>query len=302
MRTFLLAVLFLASAHAAQAAGPFIPYQVDLSPLGRYPELQDELQQIRVRLKQSENREADLKRQLEIAGTLEEKEPGWLDGHWLVAEKAFEYGSYFTKREDLPYARTVFLRGSRSAERCLIQQKDNVICKLLLGAMLGKMGSIDGVFTSLKQAAYVEQLWLDVLKSPYNHHFTPSTSVQGGARYALGMFYRLVPDSKFLKWVFGVKGDIQKSVQMHREAIALDGPNTCNKVMLAVSLICAGDGKAESALVKEGLTHLAAARQLKPDNAVAKACWDHIPMLSTDLDAACGYESSRQQEREPGAN
>lgn len=300
MRYLLLGLFFSFFGHELVVAkpGPFKTYPYDKSPLQRYPEWEAELRQIQSRLKQGDNREADLKRQLEIVASIDEKEPDWIDGHGLVAEKAFELGSFYTKEVDLPYARSVFVRGARSAERCLKQQKDNPVCKLLLGAMLGKIGSIDGVFSSIKQAAYVERLWLDVLASPYNHHFTPTTSIQGGARYALGMFYRLVPDLALVRWLFGVQGDKKKSVLMHREAIELDGPNTCNKVMLGVALICVGGAKPEAAEVKEGLVHLGEAKNLLPDNAVAKACWDHIPRLMTDLKAACGYESSRQQEDE----
>ncbi len=273
-------------------------YEVDLRPLGRYPALAEELQTIKSRLKNAQDREPDLKRQLAIVSSLEEMEPSWLDARWIVAEKAFELGSFYTKESDLPFARSVFLNGSLAAQRCLKLQKDNPICKLLLGAMLGKMGAIDGVFSSIKQAKYVEQLWLDVLASPYDHRFTPSTTVQGAARYALGMFYRLVPDLALVRWLFDVQGDIEKSIRLHRETIAIDGPNTCNKVMLAVSLICAADGKADDQRAKEGLRHLQEAKELKPENSVAQVCWDSIPRLSTDLSTACGFETSRQQKRD----
>ncbi|MFT3773289.1 MAG: hypothetical protein QM820_48540 [Minicystis sp.] len=278
------------------AEDKYIPYPVDLKPMDKYPELSKEWNDNKTKYADTVMPEAVLKRQLEIIESMSAKEPNWNDGLWMVADIAFQLGASYTSEKDLPFARSVFVRGQKAGEKCLEKQADHPICQLYLGAMIGKIASIDGIFSSLKKAKQVEKMWTDVTKSKYNYRFGESSSLQGNARYALGMFYRLVPDFFLMKWLFDVKGDIKKSVQYHREAIALDPPNPCSKIMLAASILCSVKGDTKSEEGQEGLRHLRDARQLDAKSMVSKACQNDTTRLEKEPGKACGYETARQQE------
>jgi hypothetical protein len=272
------------------------PYPVDFKPMEKYPELHREWTANKAKYVDEAMPEPVMKRQLEIIESMSAKEPAWIDGLWMVADAAFQLGAGYTDEKDLPFARSVFVRGQKSAEKCIEKKADHPICALLLGAMIGKIASIDGIFSSLKKAKQVEKLWLSVVKSKYNHRFAESSSMQGNARYALGMFYRLVPDFFLMKWLFDVKGDIRKSVQYHKDAIAVDPPNPCSKIMLAASLLCSAKGDTNSVDGKEGLQQLRDARHLAARSMMAKACQNDTARLEREPGKACGYETSRQQE------
>ncbi len=274
----------------------YIPYPVDLKPMEKYPELNKEWKANKEQYADKVMPEPVLKRQLEIIESISAKESLWQDGLWMIADIAFQLGGSFSSEKDLPYARSIFVRGERAAEKCLQKQVDHPICELYLGAMTGKIASIDGIFTSLKKAKRVEKLWTDVTQSKYNYRFGEASSLQGNARYALGIFYRLIPDFFLMRWLFGVSGDIKKSVRYHREALALDPPNPCSKVMLAVSLLCAAKGDVKEPEGQEGLKHLREARLLTAKSMVAKACQNDTTRLEQSPAQACGYETARQQE------
>ncbi len=278
------------------AEDKYEPYPVDMKPMDKYPELHAEWKANKTKYADEAMPEPVLKRQLEIIESISAKEPTWVDGLWMVADSAFQLGASYTSEKDLPFARSVFVRGQKSAERCIEKKADHPICALFLGAMLGKIASIDGIFSSLKKAKQVEKLWLSVVNSKYNYRFAESSSLQGSARYALGMFYRLVPDFFLMKWLFDVKGDISKSVQYHKDAIAVDPPNPCNKIMLAASLLCSAKGDTTSGAGQEGLKHLRDARQMAAKSMVSRACQNDTARLEKEPGKACGYETARQQE------
>ncbi|HET9237614.1 MAG TPA: hypothetical protein VFO10_10205 [Oligoflexus sp.] len=277
-------------------AADYENYPVDLKPMEKYPELHQEWTANKAKYADDVMPEPILKRQLEIIESISAKEPAWVDGLWMVADSAFQLGASYTDEKDLPFARSVFVRGQKSAERCIEKKTDHPICALFLGAMIGKIASIDGIFSSLKKAKQVEKLWLSVVNSKYNYRFAEASSLQGSARYALGMFYRLVPDFFLMKWLFDVKGDINKSVKYHRDAIAVDPANACSKIMLAASLLCSVKGDTKDPNGQEGLKHLRDARQMTAKSMVAKACQNDTARLEREPGKACGYETARQQE------
>ncbi|WP_141734563.1 hypothetical protein [Oligoflexus tunisiensis] len=278
------------------AADKYEPYPVDYKPMEKYPEQQKEWTANKEKYANTVMPEPVMKRQLELIESMSTREPAWLDGQWMVADAAFQLGGSYTEEKDLPYARSVFVRGQKAAGKCIDKKPDHPICQLFLGAMIGKIASIDGIFSSLKKAKQVETLWLGVVNSKYNHRFAESSSLQGSARYALGMFYRLIPDFFLMSWLFDVRGDIKKSVQYHKDAIAVDPPNPCSKIMLAASMLCSVKGDTKKPDGQEALKHLRDARQMTAGTLVAKACQNDTARLEMAPDKACGYETARQQE------
>jgi len=295
-----LMILGLATSGMSQslqaAEDKLIPYPVNFKPMDKYPTLKEEWYKNKQQYMNQLMPELVLKRQMEIIESISAKESDWNDGLWMLAEVAFQLGSSYTDEKDLPYARSIFARGERATNRCIQKQPDHPICQLFLGAMIGKIASIDGIFVSLKKAKLVEKLWLDASRSPYNYRIGEDTSLQGNTRYALGIFYRLVPDFFLMRWLFDVSGDIKKSVQYHREAIALDPPNPCNKIMLGAALLCSVNGDVIESEGQEGIRHLREARQLPAKSMAAKTCQNDTSKLENAPKRACGYETARQQE------
>ncbi len=292
--------LALSLSSVAIAKAP-INYPYDDAPLKKHPKEAEELAAIRDEGHKRPLSRETLKRHFDLYVSLNQMEPQWIDGYWLLGEAAFQYGNFLTDPKDRELARGIFVKGQAATEACLKKVPDNALCKMFLGASMGKIASIDGVFSSLKKAETIEKLWTDVIKSGVNHQLHPHVTLQGSAKYALGIFYRLVPNSTLLKWMFGTRGDIDKSIAIHESAVEEDGPNPCNLMMLGVSQLCSVKGDAKSALGKEGLQNLAKAKALPVTSNLAKTCVTDIPEIEKDTSLACGYETSRQQEEKSEA-
>jgi hypothetical protein len=271
-------------------------YPYDGSPFQKHTDITAEWESNRLAWKNKVAPQPVMKRQLEILEALSKREPRWIDGYWLVADAAFQLGNSYDDPKDYPIANAAFEKGKQSAEACLRIQNDNPLCKFYLGVNLGKIASIKGIFASLKNAKMVEKLWTEVTESPYNHQLSERSSLQGASRYALGLFYRLVPDFMLMKWLFGTKGDIEKSVAYHRENLAFDEPNVCSRTMLGVALVCSGDSDFSSKNGQEGLGQLKAAKSYPVTSALFASCAKDLDRLIADPKMSCGYETTRQQE------
>ncbi len=293
------ALLFLAAPIQAKPAKSYKEYTPNYEPLQSEPKLFQEYKEIfNLSNKTSVSRE-NLERAFQILeGTLQ-KNPQWIDGYWLLGSVAFQWGSSYNDEKDLAYARSILSKGQVATETCLKLDPHQFLCKLFLGSTIGSIGTIDGVFSSLMKAKQVEKLWNEVKDSDFNFHFLPHISAQGSVRYGLGIFYRLVPDLIMIKWIFDVRGDLDLSIQMHRESLAMDGVNPCGTLMLAASLTCKAQGDFLRKPGDEGLELLRQVGQARKDpNLMMQICANDSQRIINESSLACGYSTAKQQKND----
>ncbi len=223
--------------------------------------------------------------------------PDWIDGMWLLAADTFQMAALLTESSHKQIALDALKKGEEATERCLKLSPGHVVCELFLGTSLAHRGTIEGVLDSLSNAERVEKLWLHVAQSKYNLKFTHQVTMQGAVRYALGIFYRLVPDLAVLDWMYGVRGNIQKSIKFHRESLAIDDPNLpCSNLMLGVSLICSAKGAKDKAW-QEGMSFLKATQATTKIYTVNSIiCRNDAGKLMKKPDDACEYSVVGQQQ------
>ena len=114
---------------------------------------------------------------------------------------------------------------------------------------------------------------------------------------SLGIFNRVIPDSWLLKFFFGVRGNIRKSIAYHRQSIAIDGDHfACGNIMYAASLICASEGDLKSPDTIEAHKWLDKNMTLTKLDAAAVLCQGDSPALKKDSKLACGYTTTKQQD------
>lgn len=183
--------------------------------------------------------------------------------------------------------------GSRCEE--LAPQDGN--CYLWHSIGMGRRGTTQGVLNSLGEIDDMEGLLLKAidLKPPYRAE-NGVANAMGDAYNAIGQFYRVVPDWRFLQWVFGAKGDIDKSVEYQRKAVEREPDRIEYIKEFGVSLVCRGRKTGSHADVEEGkkqLERIAGLPSIKPSDMIDK---QHAKDLIADPDLACGYSRDAQQE------
>jgi hypothetical protein len=186
------------------------------------------------------------------------------------------------------------------ADRCIELDAEDGLCWLFKGVAIGRRSTTQGILKSLFLAAEVEEAWLKTasLKPRYRAE-NGAANALGDCYYALGMFYRMVPEWLCyfpLKQIIGTCGSLEKSVEYQRKAVACEPESVGYNKELAVSLLCHGqeyDRPEEIEEAKQILKELQSLPELKPTCKIDK---EHARMLREDPALACGYQRDAQQE------
>jgi len=187
------------------------------------------------------------------------------------------------------------------ADKCTELDGSDGHCWMWKGVGIGRRGTTQGVLKSLFMASDVENSWLKADSLGLTYRSEDGTSnAKCGINYALGMFYRVLPEwlCHFpLKQIVGTCGDLKKSVAYQRKAIAcLPNAIDINKE-LAVSLLCHGQKYNQPEEIEEAKKILIALQSMpeaEPYDTIDK---EHARMLMDDISLACGYQRDKQQEQ-----
>ncbi len=290
--------LFLIAPSLFAQDRPTKVYSVDRQPLQRHPELsgpqyellQDKFDTQALTIVEHSKRIKILKDILKV-------EREWWDGYWLLAAESFVASSYYKDPSNFAEARQLLDDGMNAAKVCLGKRPEHPLCKFFYASNLAKISAIDGIIASLKHGPLIHQLWTEVLSSGYDLQFRPSSSLQGSVRYGMGLFHRLVPDLWIVNLIFGIRGNIDTSIQFHREGLALDREDPCARMMLATALLCKNKGQKEGRLYGEAKELLEIASRQKPTDFNQQICVKDAPKILAEPKMSCGYTQAKFQEQ-----
>jgi tetratricopeptide (TPR) repeat protein len=187
------------------------------------------------------------------------------------------------------------------AAKCMELEPNNGDCWLWKGIGQGRRGTTQGILNSLTEAADLERTFLKSasLKPQYRSANGAANSL-GDAYNALGQFYRVLPEwlcTFPFKQLVGTCGDLAKSVEYQRKAVAREPQRIEYQKELGISLICDGQKHDKPEEVTEGkkiLNDLQALPEIKKTDPIDK---QHAKQILADPSLACGYSRDAQQEQ-----
>jgi tetratricopeptide (TPR) repeat protein len=234
--------------------------------------------------------------------TVMEMCPDMADAYWRKARNDFDRIESIPrdKKPDKDILIQRYYAIEALADKCIELDENNGSCWLWKGVGIGRRGTTQGVLRSLFLADDVEGAWLKALSlKPTYHSADNRDNALADAYYALGMFYRLVPEWLCyfpFNLLIGACGDKEKSIEYEREAVALSPNRIQFHRALGVSLLCHGqtyDKPEEIAEGKKILKDLQSMLEVRPYDYIDK---EHARMLLADPSLACGYQRDAQHE------
>lgn len=188
------------------------------------------------------------------------------------------------------------------AAKCIALDPNDGNCHLWKGIGQGRRGTTQGILSSLREASDLEKSFLkaESLKPQYRAE-NGSANALGDTYNALGQYYRVVPEWACHIPLLGACGNLQKSVDYQKKAVAREPKRIEYQKELGVSLICHGQKYSKPPEIEEGkklLQGLAALPNIKPSDEIDK---QHAKMLLANPDLACGYSRDAQQEQSQSA-
>ncbi len=165
------------------------------------------------------------------------------------------------------------------------------------GVLLGRIGTTRGVMASLRSADDIENAWLKALESDYTYgSIKLQEEIPCDTYLALGIFYRLVPDSWLVKALTGTRGDLNKSLEMQQKGVQCSGDRVRNLKELGVTQMCLGTTNGDDSLIEDGRKSINRYLALSPRTQAEIVDMKHGVALLSDPTLACGYSRDGQQE------
>lgn len=189
----------------------------------------------------------------------------------------------------------LYLKMEEIAEQGIKHAPGKGECYFFRGLARARLSTTNGIIYSLFMAKGIEKDWL-FAKECKSEYVTPNgENLHASAHVALGSYYRLCPSFFLLALIFGINGDIDKSVEYCRLAHEMDTRIEITKEY-GVSLITRGlwqkkdeDIAAGKALLKQVPTMTLRLRTDPVDI-------EHSKMLLNDIKLCPEYSRDQQQE------
>jgi hypothetical protein len=191
------------------------------------------------------------------------------------------------------------------ADKCAQLDPKDGSCLQWKGIGMGRRGTTQGILNSLGEAKDLEKTFLAGEKlAPQYKSANGAANAMGDIYNALGQLYRVLPEwlcTIGIKQIVGVCGDLNKSVEYQRKAVAREPKRIEYSKELGVSLMCRGEKKNQPADTEEGkkiLTDLQSYPELKKTDTIDK---QHAKDIIANPKLACGYSRDAQQEQSQDA-
>ena len=216
--------------------------------------------------------------------------------YWHVPRFMFEIAETF-ERDDASIDKEAYYEEMLSvANRGLEKYPEDPHIRFARGVAAGRLGTTRGVLSSLWSAKGIEQDWLYTANSDLVYaSIGGSEQLPCDANHALGIFYRLVPDSFIIQLLAGTRGSLAKSESFLTEANDRCPNRIATMKELAVTKICrAGKKDAEKREAGEALIH--AYLKIPAQDEKDEIDHRHGKLLLSDPGIACGYSRDGQQD------
>jgi hypothetical protein len=169
-------------------------------------------------------------------------------------------------------------------------------CFFMRGLAKARIATTKGIVSSLFMAKGIERDWLEAIKHHSDYVTPKGENLIASCYVALGSYYRLCPTFFLLKLIFGIHGDIDKSVGYCRKAYDLDTTRIEIVKEYGVSLVTRGLKRKNPADIQAGRNYLTLVETLPLRLRTDQVDKDHSKLLLADISLCPDYSRDQQQD------
>ena len=182
------------------------------------------------------------------------------------------------------------------AEEGIALAPDKGECYFMRGLANARIATTKGIFSELVTAKQIEEDWL-IAVNRHSDYTTPNgENLQASSCVALGVYYRLCPSFFLIHWIFGISGDLDKSVQYCQKAYELDSTRIEIVKELGVALITRGLDRDDQKEIERGKEFLREVPTLPIRLHTDSLDIAHSRMLLNDISLCPGYSRDEEQD------
>ncbi len=142
------------------------------------------------------------------------------------------------------------------AERGIEADADCAECMLWKFVAMGRVATSRSVIAGMRDASEMADLLDRGLALNPKHRDGDDNSTLGNLHYGSAIFYRVLPDWMWMRWLIGVRGDKERALGHARTALALHPARLDYRVELASQLLCLGSTDDQRERLDEGVSML----------------------------------------------
>lgn len=231
---------------------------------------------------------------------LAKQDPNNPDVYWKIAENYYDLGERIDIEKDKAKKLEMYKQCEAWAKKGFDKNPGLADNAFWMAVGMSQQAQTNGIAATLLSdrtlAKRIEDFYVKSSQAKEYHYRTDNADTISSAYFALGQFYRKVPDSFIVKMLMGTKGDINLSVENCRKAVKMYPKNIEYNKELGVSYLCRGDKTGNAEDMAEGKKWLEKAQQLPAENALDRIDQSDSKKLIADPSLACGYSRVQQEE------
>jgi hypothetical protein len=208
--------------------------------------------------------------------------------YWRIARNYWRHGESLPL-EDEEGRIAAFELAESWAGRGISIDPECAACMLWKFVAMGRQATTRGLLSAVRDAREMDALLTRGIALQPDHRDGPGNSTLGNLYYAGAVFYRVVPDWWWLRLFVGVRGDMDRSLDYARRAVALSHERIDYRVELGAVLLCMGTVREEPSRIAEGMAVLREARALDDYLGTDRLDKAHAATLMEAPAKACGY-------------
>jgi len=209
---------------------------------------------------------------------------------WRASRNYWRFGEALPL-DDLRNRQEYFELSEQWADRGLGLDPECAECILWKVAAMGRLGMTNGIVSGIRSARTVHELIETGIALDPQHRDNEFNSTLANLYYTGAVFYRLVPDWFWIKWVLGVQGDKERSHRYIRSALAISETRIDYHVELGVILLCLGHEKGRTELIEQGELVLRRVAALEPSTEWEQRDVAGARLLLDNAAQACDYSA-----------
>ncbi len=236
----------------------------------------------------------------EVLMEVAEKYPDHPDVYWKIGQNYYNMGERIDIEENKNKKLEMYEKAEAWARKGYDKDPDLADNTFWMAVGISQQAQTKGIAATLltdrSLAKKIEKYYLESASSKNYHYKEDDSDTISSAHFALGQFYRKIPDSFFVGLLMGTRGDMDKSVKHARTAVEMYPNNLEYTKELGVSLLCRGQREDQPKDIEEGKEYLRKVVEMPAETKLDRIDQQDAKRLLEDPSLACGYSRVQQEE------
>jgi len=214
--------------------------------------------------------------------------------YWMIARNYYNLGELLPGEKEKEKL-DLYIKCEQWARKGLDKNSGVAENYFYIAVGISSEALVKGIAKSLGLAKDIEKNYLKTLEMHPTYR-TATDSTEANAHFALCQFYRKVPETIVMKWLFGTKGDLDQAVDHCRAAVKILPDRIDLDKEMGMTLLCRGNRRNQPKDLEEGKKWLQKAINDKVETDIDKIDKRDAKKVYDDPELACGYSRVKQEE------